>query len=202
HLPLPLQGKLLRVLDEKRIRRVGGTQSRTVDVRIITATNVDLAAAVKRGEFREDLFYRLNVVALTLPPLRDRGDDIELLAATFVSSLAVRYGVPAPALTPAVRSALRAHEWPGNVRELRHAIERALLLSDPGTIDPAQLALGRGNGSQAPTPHGDRLAEIIFAAVKATVEACSGNRTMAARRLGISRQRLQRILERADDGST
>ena len=139
HLPLALQGKLLRALDERRVRPVGATQDRAVDVRIIAATHVDLRSAVTRGEFREDLFYRLNVVHLVLPPLRERGNDAVLLAERFAVQLAARYAVPAPRITAAVRTALLAHRWPGNVRELRHAIERALLLSPSGVLEPDEL---------------------------------------------------------------
>ena len=201
HLPLLLQGKLLRVLDEKRIRRVGATQSREVDARVIAATNVDLAAAVKRGEFREDLYYRLNVVALELPPLRERGDDVDLLAQTFIEALSGRYGLAPPRLNAATRTALRSHSWPGNVRELRHAIERALLLSEPGTLDPAQLApRPQSSGAPGSGQFTGSMEQIILAAAQEAVAACGGNRTMAARRLGISRQRLHRILGKTDDG--
>jgi len=201
HLPLPLQGKLLRALEEKRIRRVGATESRSVDVRIMAATHVDLAGAVRRGEFREDLFYRLNVVSLELPPLRERGGDVELLAEAFMAVLAARYRLPPPELTPNVRAALRAHAWPGNVRELRHAIERALLLSEPGTINPAELLpQGRTAPAQSHGPSGPAtLAQVISAAVEAAIARHDGNKSAAARELEISRQRLQRILDHADD---
>jgi DNA-binding NtrC family response regulator len=199
HLPLTLQGKLLRVLDEKRIRRVGGTEARAVDVRIIAATHVDLRAAVERGDFREDLYYRLNVVVLELPPLRARGEDVVRLAEAFVSSLAARYGLPAPPLTAEVRAALRRHDWPGNVRELRHAVERGLVLSDPGTLDPATLLPPARAPRPGVLPERGPLAGIIAAAVKAAMDRCGGNKSAAARELGISRQRLQRILDGADD---
>ena len=201
HLPLPLQGKLLRVLEEKRIRRVGATESRSVDVRIIAATNVNLADAVRRGEFREDLFYRLNVVNLELPPLRERGGDIELLAEAFLAALAARYRLPCPELAGNVRAALRAHPWPGNVRELRHAIERALLLSEPGTLSPAELTpravepARSASGAHGPAT----LAQVIAAAVDAALARQQGNKSAASRELGISRQRLQRILDHTDD---
>ncbi|HEX9582131.1 MAG TPA: sigma-54 dependent transcriptional regulator [Gemmatimonadales bacterium] len=200
HLPLALQGKLLRVIEEKRIRRVGATESRALDVRIVAATHVDLRDAMARGEFREDLYYRLNVIVLDLPPLRARGNDVELLAEAFVTSLAARYGVPAPRLAPDIRAALTAHHWPGNVRELRHAVERALLLSEPGTLDPATLlppARARGEGT---IPERAPLAAIIAAATRAAIARQGGNKSAAARELGISRQRLQRILDGADDG--
>jgi DNA-binding NtrC family response regulator len=174
-----------------------------VDVRVIAATHVDLAAAVRRGEFREDLFYRLNVVALTLPALRQRDDDVELLAETFAARLAASYGLPVPPLTPEVTSALRAHHWPGNVRELRNAIERALVLSPRGTLraeelrgaSPAQAV--HANGGALPFPA--ELRAITVAAVHAMLQLTGGNKTEAARRLGISRPRLHRLLAGKDD---
>ena len=134
-----------------------------------------------------------------LPPLRERGDDIFLLAETFIGTLSTRYGIPAPPLTGEVRRALSAHTWPGNVRELRHAIERALLLSEPGTLDPGQLAPAQraergANGSTA------TIQAVVLSAAQAALADCGGNRTLAASRLGISRQRLLRILRKADDG--
>jgi DNA-binding NtrC family response regulator len=199
HLPLALQGKLLRVLEEKRIRRVGATEARAVDVRIVAATHVDLREAVERGDFREDLYYRLNVIVLDLPPLRARGNDVEQLAEAFVVSLAARYGLPAPPLTPEVRTALRRHHWPGNVRELRHALERALLLSAPGALDPAALLPPARPARAGAVPERAPLATIIAAAVNAAMDRCGGNKSAAARELGISRQRLQRILDGSDD---
>jgi len=200
HLPLPLQGKLLRALDDRQIRRVGSTQSRGVDVRIVAATHVDLRDAVARGEFRDDLYYRLNVVGITLPPLRRRDDDIRVLAEVFVRSLAQRYNLPVPPLTAPVLEALRAHTWPGNVRELRHTIERALLLSPPGTLDPGELAFeGTPRGGDAPggptLPFPATLDAILGAAAQAAVARHGGNKSAAARELGISRARLQRLLD-------
>lgn len=202
HLPFHLQGKLLRALEDKHIRRVGGTRDRKIDTRILTATHVDLPQAIARGEFRQDLFYRLNVVALELPPLRDRGGDVELLAREFAKTLAARYRVPVPELSPEVIGALRAHDWPGNVRELQHAIERALLLSPPGTLDPAELALDstvlRETTSEV-LPFPATLKEINAAAANAAVKFHDGNKSAAARQLGISRARLQRLIEHGED---
>jgi two-component system response regulator HydG len=201
HLPLPLQGKLLRALDERRVRPVGATQDRAVDVRIMAATHVDLRSAVGRGEFREDLFYRLHVVHLVLPPLRDRGNDVVLLAERFAAQLATRYGVPLPRITAPVRTALLAHRWPGNVRELRHAIERALLLSPPGTLEPGELAPVVTGPATAPAAAGGLLfpaplGDVLYSAAQAAVDMNDGNKSAAARLLGISRARLQRLLER------
>ena len=204
HLPLELQAKLLRALESREIRRVGGTTTKTVDIRLLAATHMDLARAVVDKTFREDLYYRLNVVRLVLPPLRDRGTDLELLSETFAASLAARYGLPAPAVGADFRVALRAHAWPGNVRELRNAIERALVLSKPGTLQPSSLDLGVAPVAQEPVANGlipfpADLATITMAAVRAMLDACDGNKSAAARRLGISRPRLQRVLDQQDD---
>jgi len=201
HLPLPLQGKLLRSLEDRRIRRVGATQSREVDVRIVAATHVDLEAAVRTGEFREDLYYRLNIVALTLPPLRDRDADIEELAEAFLTSLARRYGLPVPRLDTPMRRALRAHTWPGNVRELRHAMERALLLSEAGALESRHLAFGRGTvagGAAGAIPFPAPLDQVLAAVARSMVDRHEGNKSAAARALGISRARLQRLLDRGE----
>ena len=202
-LPMELQPKLLRALESRTIRRVGSVETRAIDVRIVAATHVDLAAAARRGEFREDLFYRLNVVTLTLPPLRDRASDIERLAQAFVHQLATRYRMPVPALTPVVRFALSAYSWPGNVRELRNALERALVLSPPGTIDVAELPSAKGTvpavASSDALPFPADLATITRAAAGAMLARCDGNKSEAARRLGISRPRLQRLLDGVSD---
>jgi DNA-binding NtrC family response regulator len=191
-----LQSKLLRALEEKTTRRLGATTSRHVDVRIIAATNAELEAEVRAGRFREDLYYRLNVVSLHLPALRERGEDVLLLADAFLARFCTQYGLPQPPLSPEARSVLLAHAWPGNVRELRNAMERALLLSPPGTIELAELAT-----TQMTTMHRDalpfpaRLDDIVRAAARAMLAATEGNRSEAARRLGISRSRLARLLE-------
>ena len=196
HLAPELQGKLLRALDQKSVRRLGATVTRTFDVRIVAATNADLAGAVQAGTFREDLYYRLNVVALELPPLRERGDDVMLLAQFFLKKFSAQYQLPEPGITPEVRRALVGHSWPGNVRELRNAIERAVLLSPPGTLALSELAPRRPPTAPAGTiPFPATIAAIQRAAARAMVEQVGGNRSEAARRLGISRSRLQRLLE-------
>ncbi len=204
HLPLELQTKLLRALESREIRRVGGTSTKKVDIRLLAATHLDLAQAVQDKVFREDLYYRLNVVRLVLPPLRVRGNDLELLAETFAADLAERYGLPAPVSSTEFLEALGAHRWPGNVRELRNALERALVLSKPGTLDVSVLDFGTAPPADAHAANGALpfpadLATITMAAVQATLDLCDGNKSAAARRLGISRPRLQRVLDQMDD---
>ena len=202
HLAPELQGKLLRALDQKSVRRLGATATRTMDVRIVAATNTDLLAAVHAGRFREDLFYRLNVITLELPPLRQRGDDVILLAEFFLGKFGAQYKLPPLSLTPEVRRALLAHAWPGNIRELRNAIERAVLLSSPGTVALAELTRRPSPPPGAgPLPFPAPLAQIQRAAAHAMVDAAGGNRSEAARRLGISRSRLQRLLEGQADAA-
>ncbi|MGH7520053.1 MAG: sigma-54 interaction domain-containing protein [Gemmatimonadales bacterium] len=199
-LALELQAKLLRALEQKATRRLGATTTRQFDVRIIAATNGDLEQDVRAGRFRQDLFYRLNVVSLSLPPLRDRGNDVLQLADAFLQRFCAQYGLPVPSLGEAQRRALLTHSWPGNVRELRNTIERALLLSTPGTLALGELradAARPASGSGLPFPA--TLQEIIAAAAQAMVEATGGNRSEAARRLGISRSRLQRLLQGEPD---
>ena len=203
HLPLALQPKLLRALESREIRRVGGNQTRKIDVRVIGASHLNLAQAVRDGTFREDLFYRLNVVSLVLPPLRNRGDDVIVLAERFVSDLAGAYGLPRPPVTDGNQRILRSHSWPGNVRDLRNSVERALVLSAPGTLDfselhgrgPAGPTLDDGTAAAGPLPFPAPLGTIIAASARAMLEQTGGNKSEAARRLGISRPRLQRILD-------
>jgi len=200
-LPLALQAKLLRALEDKEIRRVGGTKSRTVDVRIVAATNDQLSDRVQEGSFREDLFFRLSTVMLDLPPLRERGDDLFLIAQALLAQLAREHGLAAPPLTADLHPRLRAHPWPGNIRELKNALERALLLSPPGELSadellpPAAPRVRRDGPIPFPAP----LLTITTAAAQATVQLCGGNRSESARRLGISPRRLRRLLNGGDD---
>lgn len=195
-----LQAKLLRALDQKATRRLGSTTTRQFNVRIIAATNADLDAEVRAGRFRQDLFYRLNVVRLALPPLRSRGEDVLALAQLFVVRFSAQYGLPQPGLTADQRRQLLRHSWPGNVRELRNAIERAVLLSAPGTLDLGDLHTDTARSATTRTiPFPATLREIIQATARAMVDATNGNRSEAARRLGISRSRLQRLLEDEPD---
>ncbi len=207
HLPMALQGKLLRVLEERTLRRVGGSRTIPFDVRVIAATHVQLHDAVARGEFREDLWYRLNVMPIELPPLRHRAEDVAVLAEAFITRFAREYGVvPAPQLTRAARRALTERTWPGNVRELRNVIERALLLSDGVVLDAADFAAdgttvaGGTPGGELPWPAS--LSMLARSAAAAMLQRCGGNKSETARRLGVSRPRLQRLLEAHVSGAT
>jgi len=204
-MPFELQGKLLKVLEDKKVRRVGGTRTQEVDVRIIAATNQDLAAGVRAGDFREDLYYRISVIPIHLPPLRDRGDDIMLLAEHFLEAFSDEYGMRQPELPPALRDRLLAHPWPGNVRELRNSLERAMLLAGGGELQAEDLFIDQlssapaAGGSDGPLPFPATMETIESAAVQAMLEHTEGNKSAAARRLGISRSRLHRILRRLEE---
>jgi hypothetical protein len=198
HLPLPLQAKLLRALEERSIRRVGGTRNIPFDVRLIAATHVELAAAVKRGEFREDLFYRLNVLPIELPALRERVDDIVPLAEHFLARFKREYDMPDIELSSAAKRVLLERRWSGNVRELRNTIERAVLLADGATLDASDVAeesAPAASGGNGALPFPATIAAITQAAARRMLELCNGNKSVAARRLGIPRPRLQRLLD-------
>ena len=175
-LPLDLQPKLLRALQEGSFERVGGERPVRVDVRVVTATHVDLAAAVRAGRFREDLYYRLAVFPISLPPLRERGEDVVLLAERFLGELRARPGWEGLRLSRAALGALRARPWPGNVRELKNAVERAAILARGGVVDAEDL-VASGPDPAAPAPfHAPRLAagasldEELAAAERARIE--------------------------------
>ena len=194
-LSLPLQSKLLRVIEAKRIRRLGSVREVGIDVRVVAATNVNLEAAVEAGAFRSDLYYRLNVVPIHLPPLRERGEDVVRLAKHFLERFSREYEVRIPELTPRVCQALRLHSWPGNVRELRNSIERAVLLGD-GEICVEDLFPTVVSAASATSvlPFPASIAAIERAAAKAMLERCAGNKTGAAKALGISRKHLYTLL--------
>ncbi|WP_242340357.1 sigma-54 dependent transcriptional regulator [Anaeromyxobacter sp. SG66] len=190
-----LQARLLRALQEGEIRRVGANEPVQVDVRVVAATNKDLAAAVQAGRFREDLYYRLNVVTLRIPPLRDRREDIPLLVEHF----AAKHGHPQAVVTPAAREMLVGWRWPGNVRELENVVARALALNPTGVIEPDALPESiRGPGA-TPIPAvaaGERptLAELERRYAAQVLAEQGGNKTRAAEVLGIDRKTLYRIL--------
>ena len=204
-MPLLMQAKLLRVLQEREVVRVGGETVLKVDVRIITATNRDLAQMVKDKGFREDLYYRLNVVSIQVPPLTDRAEDIPLLAQHFLNLFADRYQKEMKGFSPTAMDALIQYHWPGNVRELMNAVESALVLSQDGYIQPENLPkvvyrsppLDPVAAPFTPLPSPDMTLESIEQkAIELTLNTVGGNKTEAAKRLGITRKTLHNKLKK------
>jgi transcriptional regulator with AAA-type ATPase domain/tetratricopeptide (TPR) repeat protein len=199
-LPLPLQAKLLKVIEERSVRRLGSTRSEPLDVSIIAATSEDLATAAREGRFRADLYHRLAVVTLLLPPLRARGRDVLLLAEEFLSRVCEDYGLATRVLTEDARAALLAHAWSGNVRELANVLERAALLSDGPALTPAALGLPGPSATGASAAHGvtasDAEAESERRVLLEVLEATGWNFTRAAARLGLPRNTLRYRTER------
>jgi DNA-binding NtrC family response regulator len=193
-ISLRTQSDLLRVLQEKEIVRVGGAQPVKVDFRCIAATNRSIEDLVKAGTFRPDLYYRLNVFAINIPPLRERREDIPLLADYFLRRFCASTNREAPRISPAAIDSLMAHDWPGNVRELENAVERALVVGRNGEIGPAHFALGvRG---EALGSGGRTLDEVERTHIEKVVSECDGNLSRAARVLGIDRTTLYHKLKR------
>jgi DNA-binding NtrC family response regulator len=196
------QARLLRVLQERCLQRVGGTKTIDLDVRVISASNRDLEQMVADGGFRQDLFYRLVVFPIELPPLRDRRDDIPLLADHFIEKYARDTGKRISGIEPTAIAALKAHDWPGNVRELENVIHRSLLIADGPDITAADLPVGLGSrsgdgvgGSSAPISVAMSLDELEKAAIEKALRRHGGNLSDVARQLGIGRSTLYRKLE-------
>jgi len=218
-LPLALQVKLLRVLQEREVVRLGARRAIPLDIRLVSATNVDLGAAVAAGHFRLDLLYRLNIVTLRLPPLRERTGDILPLARHFLSHYGQRLGAPRPQLSEAAEATLLGYAWPGNIRELENSLHCALLTADHGLIEPRHLSLRGGVAAPSPAvvvepvPLGwpglaEQLAELIAAAepdvhqrverllIEQGLTASRGNQVQAAARLGVTRHVLRTLMKR------
>jgi DNA-binding NtrC family response regulator len=206
-----VQGKLLRVLQERELERVGGNRTIKVDVRVIATTNRNLEQSVERKEFRQDLFFRLNVIPISVPPLRERREDIPLLAMDFMRRLGRKHGVPVKGFTNAALHGLNEHSWPGNVRELQNVVERAVILcGESGMLEPAHLGLsGVLLGATSATvatifaASADKagaftdfatLAELEKEHIFAALDRCQGNRTRAARILDVSIRTLRNKL--------
>jgi two-component system response regulator FlrC len=211
HMSLPLQAKILRAIQEREVERVGGEKAVPVDIRLVTATNRNLGDEVTAGRFREDLYYRLAVVVLTLPPLRDRGDDLRMLAEHCVTKAAREHGGPVFAISQETLVLLRAHPWPGNVRQLRNVLERALQLADGPVLLPAHLPLEVRFPVLAPVDarSADRpsagaegaietllpLADLERRHIRRALSMTGGHLARAAESLGIHRNTLRRKLQ-------
>jgi transcriptional regulator with GAF, ATPase, and Fis domain len=218
-LPLAAQVKLLRTLQEGEVKRVGSDEVRTVDVRVVAATNVDLKSKIEQGEFRRDLFYRLNVIAIQLPPLRQREDDVVVLTHHFLQKLALRMGRDPKRIGADALHMLKSYAWPGNVRELEHAIEHAFVLCQGDTISASDLpfahdeleVLERADGEPASgvvgwpgdlhrLPYADakRQAMALFDEiyVRESIRRSNGNLSEAARKAGLDRSNFRRIVRK------
>jgi DNA-binding NtrC family response regulator len=197
-VPPNIQVKLLRILQERQFERLGSNVTRNVDVRVIAATNVDLRAALEQGRFREDLYYRLNVIPINVPPLRERKEDIPFLARHFVTKLAPELGSRAKDISPAAVERLLEHSWPGNVRELENTIERSLVLAGGEVLQPADIRLETPRHSQPMSsqqvpllPEGETLEHWEQMMIREALRRANGNKSQAARMLGLTRNALR-----------
>lgn len=199
---LAMQAKLLRVLEDKEVYMVGATRSRKVDVRIIAATNKDLASLVRKGVFREDLFFRLNVLTIAMPPLRERGDDILLLARHFAAKFAEEFGKPAPRFSDHALEVLRNYRWPGNVRELENVIQRLVVMTDGDLIEVSDLPSLMRFTALRETGLNRTLVEVEAEYVRNVLASVKGNKTKAAKILGIDRKTLREKLKRIQESTS
>ncbi|MDA8125313.1 MAG: sigma-54 dependent transcriptional regulator [Deltaproteobacteria bacterium] len=196
-MPLSSQAKILRVIEDRLIDKVGGRKSTPVDIRIVAATNRDLKEAVRKGTFREDLFYRLNVIHLQVPPLRERKGDIAILAKFFLDQSVKKLGCPPMRLSPEALRLLENYRWPGNIRELENEMERAVALAMEETICPADLSEGLHEGSAGETPQEKvSVKDAERQLIEKTLQNVKGNKSEAARLLGMSREGLRKKLAR------
>jgi len=205
-MPLHLQAKLLRVLQEGEVDRLGGKNPVKVDVRIIATSNRDIAQAVREGKFRQDLYYRLNVVSIQLPPLRARPNDIQLLATYFLEHFSDMYGKRPPDINQACLTRLQQHSWPGNVRELENCMHRAFLMCTGGKLQTEHLGLEneleRHHVEQSAIQAGMSIRDMEQALIKQTIKHVNGNRTEAAKLLGISIRTLRNKLNDIEVGTS
>ncbi len=190
-----MQVKLLRVLQEREVRMVGSTRSRTVDIRVLAATNKDLRALVEKEAFREDLYFRLNVLTIDLPPLRQRGDDVLLLTRHFAGAFAKELGKPVPTFSDAALQVLCRYRWPGNVRELENVVQRLVVMADRDVIDVPDLPSLMRFSALSATGFDRTLAEVETEYIRNVLASVNGNRTRAAEILGIDRKTLREKLK-------
>ena len=211
-VPSHIQVKLLRILQEREFERLGSNVTRSVDVRIVAATNVNLRAALEQGRFREDLYYRLNVVPINIPPLRERKEDIPFLVLHFLKQLTKELGSPVKDISPSAMDRLLEYEWPGNVRELENTLERSIVLASGEVLEPADIRI---ESARAPTasssqslllPEGTTLEQWEQMMIREALRRSNGNKSQAARILGLTRNALryrlsQMGMETADDAA-
>lgn len=192
-----LQVKLLRVLQERKIQRVGEVQPRPIDIRVIAATNRDPAEVIASGAFREDLYYRLNEVSIRLPALRERGEDISILAQHFLETFRVQYGSKAKGFTNQALVALKGHDWPGNVRQLANHVKKAVILCDRALINPDDLGLS-GASKQPILPLADAQEQFKADYIKRVLDLNNWNKAQTARDLGVDARTIFRYIEKLE----
>lgn len=197
-----MQSKLLRALEEKEIRMVGSSRPVLVDVRIVAATNQDLPAMVKKGLFREDLYYRLNVINISVPPLRDRGDDVLTLARAFAEKFSREFNQPVPAFSGEVLQIFRGYQWPGNVRELENLVQRLVVMSDSPAIEMPDLPVGMRYAGPRGMGLNRTLKEVEADHIHNVLAGVGGNKTRAAQILGIDRKTLRNKLNEMEQEET
>ncbi|MDE5677585.1 sigma-54 dependent transcriptional regulator [Phocaeicola sp.] len=196
NLSLPMQAKLLTAIEKRQISRLGATETIPIDVRLISATNVNIRQMVEEGNFRQDLLYRINTIEISIPPLRDRGDDVLLLADYFLQRYAHKYKKAINGLSREAKQKLMRYHWPGNVRELQHAIERAVILSDSPLLKPANFMLQPQPERKMDTDEVLNLEQLERTAIERAMKRSEGNLSRAAEYLGITRYALYRKLEK------
>jgi DNA-binding NtrC family response regulator len=199
NIPLNLQSKLLSVIQTREVTRVGSSNPKPIDIRLISATNANINQLVENSLFRQDLYFRINTVEITLPPLRDRGDDIFLLANHYLNFYTQKYGKPKMELSKNSQKKMISYNWPGNVRELQHALERAVIMSDTSTIEPESLFLsGKNKPNETPVGQNLNIEAIEKQAIIQSLKTNKGNISLAAKELGLGRTTLYRKIEKYD----
>ena len=198
NIPLPLQKKLLTALQRREVTRVGESEARPIDIRLISATNRPVYDLVKSGDFRQDLLYRINTVEIELPPLRERGEDVVLLAGHFLKKYGQKYDKPVGSISEEALGRLRAYHWPGNVRELQHAVERAVIMSEGEALQPEDFSLSAAGEAREAELQAEslNLESLEQAAVRKALSKHGGNISQAASELGLSRKALYRRIEK------
>ena len=196
NLSLPMQAKLLTAIEKRQISRLGATDIIPIDVRLISATNVNIRELVEEGNFRQDLLYRINTIEITIPPLRERGEDVLLLADYFLQRYTHKYKKEINGLNREAKQKLMRYHWPGNVRELQHAIERAIILSDSPLLKPANFMLQPQPEKRVNTDEILNLEQLERNAIERAMKRSEGNLSRAAEYLGITRYALYRKLEK------
>lgn len=197
NLPIHLQSKLLTALQSRKVTPIGSNRLIDTDIRLICATNADIDSYVAEGRFREDLLYRINTIRISLPPLRERREDIPVLAMRFLKEYAALYNRSVEAITPEAMRLLEAHSWPGNVRELRHAVEKAVIVGEGSMLGAADFTLTPSRPQPLSPPSADlTLADMEKTMIRTAIDDCNGNLSAAATRLGITRQTLYNKMKR------